>query len=398
MDNHNEKEHYQDFKEMFHDEKEKINNDNDTKQFRKKMMPRHIIAVSIYVAGMFLIALLVMMIVGSVPGAIETLSPEHQVVREVLTDNNGIAFIDQTEYQKYEQTYKKYLIKYQYDTYFIIINHNNKKDFEKAFLVKNEDEKLVINQESIDKFSAGELKEWSDKRMIMLYRTNEEGLANPNFITNFELINDTVLLNEVRTYSNGAQNVGNFVTYLILLASIGYVLWPNIKKDFKPYKEKDRSAYIAIFTSFAIVYGFAVASGLIQRLLNLIFKIPGGEAMNQISIEMSLRGSGAPLMILAAVVMGPIVEELIFRKAIFELSRNKWVGLAISSFVFGLIHVSTELGNLANFGHFLYVFIPYLTMGIGFGMAYITFKENVVTTIGAHILWNAIALIVSVIS
>ena len=57
-------------------------------------------------------------------------------------------------------------------------------------------------------------------------------------------------------------------------------------------------------------------------------------------------------MILAVVIFTPIVEELVFRKAIFGLFKNKWVGFAVSTLIFGLIHVTGEIFNSSEVGHF----------------------------------------------
>lgn len=150
---------------------------------------------------------------------------------------------------------------------------------------------------------------------------------------------------------------------------------------------------VGILTGFGFAFAGGIVANAVRNLLEIFLDIPGGEAVNQISIELAMKSAGAPLMILSALILAPIVEELIFRKTIFELSRNKWLGLVISSVLFGLIHVSSELMTLTSFGHFLYVFVPYVFMGAGFGVAYIVYKQNVLTTIGAHMLWNLFAII-----
>ena len=139
------------------------------------------------------------------------------------------------------------------------------------------------------------------------------------------------------------------------------------------------------------MFGAAIAASR-SKFIGINFQIPGGEAINQLSIELLLK---ARRTIDDFIVnnISTIVEELIFRKVIFELARNKWVALSISSLAFGLVHVSNELFSLTGFGHFLYVFVPYLIRRDS--RQHIVYKRNVITTIGAHMLWNIFAVVAS---
>jgi membrane protease YdiL (CAAX protease family) len=56
--------------------------------------------------------------------------------------------------------------------------------------------------------------------------------------------------------------------------------------------------------------------------LGTLLGIPPAEAVNQLTIIRSLQGTGAIFMFLSAVLMGPIIEELIFRKSIFGVIKN----------------------------------------------------------------------------
>lgn len=253
---------------------------------------------------------------------------------------------------------------------------------------------LIINQEAFNSFFSGELNQWSENRSIKLLITGESFGARPDFITDYSNLNIVIYDKTKSSLSDGVKNVFEFLIYSLLAGILIYLLLPNIKKDLEPFKQKDRSLIVGIFTGYAFIFGANLVASILRELIGLIFKIPGGVAVNQISVELAIKSPGAPLMILTTVVIGPIVEELIFRKTIFELSRNKWVGIAVSSLLFGLIHVSTELSDITNFGHFLYVFLPYLLMGVGFGFAYNTYKQNVLTVTGTHMLHNLISVII----
>lgn len=385
---------YQEFKDLFSEESAERKQQEDDNNFRKKMLPRYIIALAVYVIGMFLVGSIVLLLISSVPGTVVEVQPEEQVIISVATDNNGLAFILPESYDIYKTKYSKYVSSIEYNEYLVLVNINNYPIFEREWLIKNESDALVIKDEILNLYIAGELTKWDDARIIKLYLTSNEYKAYPNFITNFDEILHYQYLEPNREFSNGATSVANLITYVFLLGALGFILLPNIKKDLIPFREKDRVLIIGIVAGFGFIFGASMAANAVKEIIGLIFSIPGGESINQFTIEMSLKSSSAPLMIMSAVIFGPIVEELIFRKTFFELSKNKWLGLALSSLIFGLIHVSTELANIANFGHFLYVFIPYLFMGLGFGAAYIVYKQNVITVIGSHMLWNLFSVLV----
>lgn len=85
-----------------------------------------------------------------------------------------------------------------------------------------------------------------------------------------------------------------------------------------------------------------------------------------------------PLTILAIVVFGPVLEELVFRRVIFgslNQTTNFWIATAVSALVFGLVHM--EMTHL----------LLYFTTGLVLAFLYQKTKR-IITPIIAHILLN----------
>lgn len=87
----------------------------------------------------------------------------------------------------------------------------------------------------------------------------------------------------------------------------------------------------------------------------------------------------APIMILASVIFGPILEELVFRRVIFgsimQAQNNFWVAAFVSAIVFGIIHL--------DFSHIILYTIT------GFIFAYLYYKtKRLITPIIAHMMLN----------
>jgi uncharacterized protein len=132
-----------------------------------------------------------------------------------------------------------------------------------------------------------------------------------------------------------------------------------------------------------------VVSIFASEFLGNLFGIAPAEAVNQLTIIRSLMGPGAIFMFLSAVIMGPIIEELIYRKAFFGLIKNDKIALVVSSLVFGSIHLIGEtsiLGALVNG-------ISYYVMGFIFGYIYLKNHKNIMAPIAVHILSNLISIL-----
>ena len=96
------------------------------------------------------------------------------------------------------------------------------------------------------------------------------------------------------------------------------------------------------------------------------------------------------IMLITAGIIGPINEELIFRKCFKNILKNKWFFILISGIVFGYLHVS----GANSLNQFLYI-IPYSSLGIAFATTY--YKTNTVfSSIFVHMLHNTILTLISI--
>lgn len=91
-----------------------------------------------------------------------------------------------------------------------------------------------------------------------------------------------------------------------------------------------------------------------------------------------------PLTILAVVLFGPVLEELVFRRVIFgslNKTTNFWIATFISALVFGLVHM--------EFTHLLL----YFTTGLILAFLYQRTKR-IITPIIAHVLLNGYVMLI----
>ncbi|MDM5297068.1 CPBP family intramembrane metalloprotease [Bacillus pumilus] len=93
-----------------------------------------------------------------------------------------------------------------------------------------------------------------------------------------------------------------------------------------------------------------------------------------------------PLLVIIIALIGPILEEIIFRKIIFGViyeKTNFFIGALVSSVTFAVVH--------NDFSHILL----YTTMGFTFAFLYAKTKR-IIVPIGAHMLMNSLVVLVQI--
>ena len=94
----------------------------------------------------------------------------------------------------------------------------------------------------------------------------------------------------------------------------------------------------------------------------------------------------------AVLIFAPIVEEIVFRSAIFSFFKNnRKLQLIMGATLFGLIHVMSSVFS-QNYLDLINVII-YLNMGFWFSYAYIK-TDTIVSSMILHFLNNLVALII----
>ena len=166
------------------------------------------------------------------------------------------------------------------------------------------------------------------------------------------------------------------------ILSIPLLLFFTKKISYEPL-EKRRLGAGEIFVNLCIVFFLGIAGNIIGTVVNSVIYSGGGNP----SVSMVgdfLAESFGPVMVLYTALVGPVIEELLFRKVIIDkLYRyGKPVALVTSGLLFALVH-----GNLEQF---FYAFF------VGCFLAYIYIKTgNIKYTIILHILMNSFSVVLT---
>ncbi len=169
----------------------------------------------------------------------------------------------------------------------------------------------------------------------------------------------------------------SFASDLIILGIAIFDFKDIIKRDLKIFKENSKTYLKYLFPrflKFLLIY-FIVSAVCTNLLSN------GQKSENQQIVDV------LPIwyLISNAVIMGPILEEFIYRGIPRRFIKNKIIFIIFSAIIFGISHVFIE----ENFVNALVNMIPYSVMGGFFAYIYAS-TENITNNILCHIVYNSI--------
>ncbi|MFP4477969.1 MAG: CPBP family intramembrane glutamic endopeptidase [Candidatus Izemoplasmatales bacterium] len=177
-------------------------------------------------------------------------------------------------------------------------------------------------------------------------------------------------------------NVFSFLTTFITAIALFIVNRSNFKFDFKKFKEEPKKHFTYILTGFLMLYAASFLANIIMTLIGVT-----ETSQNEMAIQRLFSPSIISLLslFLLLVIFTPIVEEVVFRKALYGLSYNALGdkgAIIISGLVFAFLHV-------ASFGDFIQI-IPYAFMGLTFSYVYFYSGRNIYVVIAIHMINNLI--------
>jgi membrane protease YdiL (CAAX protease family) len=211
-----------------------------------------------------------------------------------------------------------------------------------------------------------------------------------NHLNFFELYESFVVTDfteispQIQKASAITQAYGNLISYVLSFVLVVLFLRKYLVEDFSKIKENP-TKFIAYSVSAGIIFIF------LSLVIDIAFSYIVDPSQNQNNIEMIMENGGAIPMILAVVFFAPIVEELIYRKAIFKLNENgsKVKSYVISIVFFTLPHMlSTDISNI--FTWFLQC-IPYAACGFMLCYIYEKSNYNIYAVIVVHMMNNILA-------
>lgn len=175
------------------------------------------------------------------------------------------------------------------------------------------------------------------------------------------------------------------ITFLILLI---YIYRKEIKEEFKNFFNKTN-----IINNLKKSLSYWFVGLMIMFTLNIIIaNITNELAANEQAVREMI--DQYPLyMAFQVMLYAPISEEIIFRKSIDKIFKNKYLYILASGLIFGGLHVISSITSPIDC---LYL-LPYCSLGFVFALLYKNTNNNIFSTITAHSIHNTLALLLYLI-
>lgn len=183
-----------------------------------------------------------------------------------------------------------------------------------------------------------------------------------------------------------SNTFGKSISYLgiysLLLITYIIIYHKDLLKDFQDFKKNIKNYMYIAFNYWLKGLAIMVISNLILTII-----IGMSQSVNETS-NVSLLKESFFIYSIIMIILGPIIEELVFRKSFYKFTENKHIYALTTGLIFGGIHIISSLTNLKG----LLYLIPYSAVGIAFGYTYKK-TNNIFPTIAMHMIHNAINII-----
>ena len=207
--------------------------------------------------------------------------------------------------------------------------------------------------------------------IFLFYFFVSQFMALPFWILNI----DTSALPEV------VKVLYTLIVQALLILVIAYIFRKDLKKEFKDLKKNHKYYFSNYLKYWFLALGLMMLSNLIIMMIE-----PGNIANNEEAIR-EMFDETPIYTFISAVIIAPLLEELVFRKSFKYMFSNDILFIIMSGLVFGAFHV---VGSFETLFDLIYI-IPYSIPGWVF--AYVLVKsKNIFVPIGLHFLHNGILM------
>lgn len=172
---------------------------------------------------------------------------------------------------------------------------------------------------------------------------------------------------------------------LIIFIILVLVYRKDLIKEFKKFRDNGWSGFDAGFKCWIAGLGIMFVSNI---LLMVLFKSGGADNENAVQIMIQ----ALPIVMgLDVCLLAPFNEEIVFRKTLKDVVKNKFAFIFLSFLLFGGAHVVSTAENIVDW---LYI-IPYGALGGAFAYAYYK-TDSVFTSMSLHMIHNTLVFLLSV--
>ena len=190
--------------------------------------------------------------------------------------------------------------------------------------------------------------------------------------------------------------IANYLKYLVyvVLALYGSFLCKDrLIQQWKEIRKTKRKFFFGVLKGLLFLILMTVIFKFVSEMLRRFLGLDG-QSLNQSNLQSIFQEQ--PLLIAVfACIIGPLMEELLFRQILLRYLRKSlptWLSIFIVGLAFALIHMhSLSLSEWVGA-------VGYLGGGLAFSIIYVKEKENIYYPLFVHMLGNSFSFIILAIS
>ena len=187
--------------------------------------------------------------------------------------------------------------------------------------------------------------------------------------------------------------IANYLVYVVLALYGSFLCKDRLIKQWNEIRKTKRKFFFGVLTGWLFLFLMTFVFEFVSEMLKQFFGLVG-QGLNQSNIQSAFQEQ--PLLIAVfACVIGPLVEELVFRQTLLRYLRKSlptWLSIFIVGFAFALIHMhSLDLSEWVGA-------VGYLGAGLALSIIYVKEKENIYYPLLIHMLSNSLSVIILAIS
>ena len=189
------------------------------------------------------------------------------------------------------------------------------------------------------------------------------------------------------------ENYLQYLLYVVLALYGSFLFKDRLIQQWNEIRKTKRKFFLGVLKGWLFLFLMTI---LFESLSSILRQFLGldGQSLNQSNLQSIFQEQ--PLLIAVfACIIGPLMEELLFRQILLRYLRKSlptWLSIFIVGLAFALIHMhSLSLSEWVGA-------VGYLGGGLAFSIIYVKEKENIYYPLLVHMLSNILSLIILAIS
>ena len=189
------------------------------------------------------------------------------------------------------------------------------------------------------------------------------------------------------------STIANYLVYVVLALYGSFLFKDRLIQQWNEIRKTKRKFFFGVFKGWLFLILMTLVFKFVSEMLKQFFGLVG-QGLNQLNIQSTYQEQPLLLAVFACII-GPLVEELLFRQLLLHYLQKRLPGL-LSIILVGLVFALTHMHSLA-LSEWISA-VDYLGGGLAFSIIYVKEKENIYYPLVVHMLGNSLSFIILVIS